>query len=149
MTRNFLIQLLFIILSSIFFGCKKHTSNIIRGKWEMVMIDTSKDGHNYGHRYLIKQTWDFRDFKYVFVKSTLSGQAGAGTGISLDPLPIETEDRRSYEIRTRKKLDIIHDGTPAYIESYIINQLNNKILSMTRIENGKNAGVVELFRIEE
>ena len=149
MKRNLLLSIIFVLISITFFGCKKHTSNVIRGKWEMIMVDTSSGGHNFGHRYLISQVWDFRDFKYVFIQSTLSGQAYAAPGVSLDPYPIETEERRRYEVVTRKELNIIHEGTVSYTENYEINKINNESLVLTRFENGKNAGVVELMRVSK
>ncbi len=128
-------------------GCKKQTQNRILGKWERVMLNTDQS-QNYGHRNLISERWDFRDFKYVYLIKTLSGQVGALPGTHLDSLPIIQEDRRQYEIIKKKKINIINEKS-GEIWELRVDQLDNGILKMTHIENGIIGNTYDFYRSEE
>ena len=134
--------LLFLML-----GCRKQTQNRLLGKWERVMISTEQS-LDYGHRNLISQQYDFRDFKYLYIVSTLSGQVSTGPGQSLDSLPTIQEDRRRYEIVKKKWINIINEKS-GEIQEFEVNQLGDGILKMTHMDNGIVGNVYDFYRSEE
>ena len=128
-------------------SCKKQTYNKLLGKWDRQMVNYTQNA-TFGHRNLIGQQWDFRDFKYVFIISTVSGQVGATPGNFLDSLPsIETE-RRRYEVTKYNKLTVTYESSGQDVY-YDIIKLNSDVLRINIMENGVVGDSFDFVRSKE
>ena len=128
-------------------SCKKQTYNKLLGKWDRQMVNYTQNA-TFGHRNLIGQQWDFRDFKYVFIISTLSGQVGAGPGVSLDSLPTIETERRRYEVTKYNKLTVTYESSGQDVY-YDIIKLNSDVLRINIMENGVVGDSFDFVRSKE
>ena len=147
MMRNKLLFFFILICFLPFSSCKKRTYNKLLGKWDRQMVSYVQNG-SFGHRNLIGQQWDFRDFKYVFIVSTLSGQVGATADNHQDSLPTIQTERRRYEVTKAKEMTVTYESSGEDIQYHIV-KLTNDVLRINIVENGVVGDSFDFVRSDE